>query len=317
MKPVTTRFRAYQLGCAGSSFSHFADGHFTLIEARLNDTNLPSVANEMATCGMETISRLHITSWDTDHCSPNELPVLLETLQPATIECPGYEPSSDSGKDCRRIIQRYEAAKRTSNRAVNLQFITPEYIAGLDIAETLAFKNVLYHPRWIDPDCANNNSTVELFREGSFNVLSLGDVESDNLSARLRRDKYLRREVDVMILAHHGADNGFTNRQLLEHLEPKLAICSSDHDNQYDHPADEIRKLLYEQGVKLMTTKTGDVVIRSIGDHTGAFRATNLIAGSTKVSSEYDFTSKKAKLLSYNADTIRQLYSSTPAYRRL
>ena len=53
MKPIVARFRAYQLGCAGSSFSYFADGRFTLIEARLNDTNAPSVAREMAICGVE------------------------------------------------------------------------------------------------------------------------------------------------------------------------------------------------------------------------------------------------------------------------
>ena len=35
VKKIYTRFRAYQLGNAGSSFSYYADGHFTLIEARL------------------------------------------------------------------------------------------------------------------------------------------------------------------------------------------------------------------------------------------------------------------------------------------
>ena len=122
----------------------------------------------------------------------------------------------------------------------------------------------------------NNNSTVKFFRRGSFNVLSLGDVESADISARLRRDKYLSRETDVMILAHHGADNGFTNKSFLERIEPRLAICSSDFDNQHDHPRDEVRGLLYEQGIRLMTTKTGDIIVESIGDHTGPFRATNL-----------------------------------------
>ena len=171
--------------------------------------------------------------------------------------------------------------------------------------------------RWIDQTCANNNSTVKLFREGSFNLLSLGDVESHDISAGLRRDKYLRREVDVMILAHHGANNGFTNRPFIEHIEPQLAICSSDYDNQYEHPSEDIRELLHDQRVRLMTTKTGDVIVKSIGDHTGLFRAINLRAGSTEVSSQYDFRSKKATLLSYNADTIRQLYSPRPAYRSL
>jgi competence protein ComEC len=224
---------------------------------------------------------------------------------------------SESGNDCRQMIQKYEAQKRNSNRPVDLQYITPKYIEGLQVAERLAFKNVYYSPRWLDPNCANNNSTVKFFREGSFNLLSLGDVESHDISARLRRDKYLGREVDVMILAHHGADNGFTNKRFLEHIEPQLAICSSDYDNQYDHPPNEIRELLHDHGIRLMTTKTGDIIIKSVGDHTGQFCAINLRADSTEISSQCDFSSKKARLLSFNADTIRQLYSARPSYRNL
>jgi competence protein ComEC len=82
-----------------------------------------------------------------------------------------------------------------------------------------------------------------------------------------------------MILAHHAADNGFTTKNFLAHLEPRLAICSSNYDNLYDHPRQEIRDLLHEQGVRLMTTKTGDVIVKSIGDHTGAYRAVNLVNG--------------------------------------
>jgi competence protein ComEC len=199
---------------------------------------------------------------------------------------------------------------------VILQHITPEYINGLELAEELAFKDIYYHPRQIDKDCANNNSTVKLFRGGSFNVLSLGDVESHFISAGLRRDRYLKRETDVMILAHHGADNGFTNKPLLENLSPQLAICTADYDNAYDHPREEIRELLHKHDVPLMTTKTGDVIIRSIGDNTGLFRAINLKANSTEVSSQQEFYSKKAKLLSYNGDTIRQLYAPRPPHPR-
>jgi competence protein ComEC len=317
LKPVVTRFRAYQLGCAGSSFSYFAGGHFTFIEARLNDTNAPSVVQEMGNCGVGAAACLHITSWDSDHCSLSELPILLETLRPAKIECPGYEPSYGSGTECRRRILEYQARKHNSNRPVELRFITPAYIDSLKAAEQLAFRDILYNPRWVDANCANNNSTVKLFREGSFNLLSLGDVESRDISARLRRDKYLGREVDVMILAHHGADNGFTNERFLEHIEPQLAICSSNYDNQYEHPCADIREVLHEQRIRLMTTKTGDIIVKSIGDHTGLFRAINLCTGSTEVSSQCDFSSKKATLLSYNADTIRQLYSSRPSYRNL
>lgn len=166
MKSVITRFRAYQLGCAGSSFSYFADGYFTLIEARLNDTSAPSVRHEMVNCGVETINCVHITSWDADHCSASELPVLLEALLPTKIECPGYEPKSDNGVESRKIIRAYEAKRLRTNRPIELKFITPDYISSLSATTGLAFKDVMYNPRWIDEYRANNNSTAKLFRTG-------------------------------------------------------------------------------------------------------------------------------------------------------
>jgi competence protein ComEC len=120
-----------------------------------------------------------------------------------------------------------------------------------------------------------------------------------------------------MILAHHGADNGFTTKNFIHHLNPSVAICSSHYANQYDHPRQEIRDLLYESGVRLMTTKTGDVIVESIGDHTGQYQAINLRARSTEVSSEYKFVSKKRRLLDFNADSLRNLYAGQPSYRRL
>lgn len=317
MTAVVTRFRAYQLGCAGSSFSYFAGGHFTLIEARLTDQSRPQIIREMANCGVESIDTLHITSWDTDHCSASELPNLLALTRPLKIETPGYPPSSDTAKESEKIITRYVADRLRDNRTKTIVGITPEYIGGLESAQRLAFNSIFYNPTIIDPNCANDNSTVKHFRRGSFNVLSLGDVESSNIAARLRRDRILGRETDVMILAHHGADNGFTNKNFLQHLEPSLAICSADYQNQYDHPRQEVRDLLYQQRIRLMTTKTGDVIVKSTGDHTGQYQAINLKAGSTEISSECIFVARKQRLLKYNADTLRNLYAAKPAYRRL
>jgi competence protein ComEC len=316
LKPVHTRFRAYQLGSPGSSFSYFAGGHFTLIEARLTEVNKATIIQEMAECGVEAADLLHITSWDSDHCCASELTDVLALAMPRKIECPGYEPHTDNGKECADTIATYKAMKQNSNRPVELRWITPDYIAGLEPASELAFNDILYHPTFIDPDCSNNNSTVKFFRGGSFNVLSLGDVEDQNVSSYLRRRRTLQRETDLMILSHHGADNGFTNKPFLSHIDPALAICSSNYDNQHDHPRDEIRELLHERGIRLMTTKTGDIIVKSIGDHAGGYRAVNLKAGSTEVSSTCDFYSKKARLLQNNEDTLRQLFGKRHSYPR-
>lgn len=316
MKSIATRFRAYQLGNAGSSFSYFADGHFTLLEGRLTDVSRASLVQEMAKCEVHAADVLHITSWDADHCNESELVELLSLTRPLKLELPGYDPHTENGQKCLEILREYINDARRDNRAKTKIRVTPTYIGSLKSASDLAFDDVFYNPLQLDENCPNNNSTVKNFRRGSFNVLSLGDIESQNIGARLRRSSILKRETDVMILAHHGADNGVTTKNFISRISPNLAICSSDYDNKYDHPRQKIRDLLYKQGVTLMTTKTGDIIVLSIGDHTGHYQAINLKAGSTAISSSYNFYSKKRRLLTYNGDSLRNLYNGRPGYRR-
>lgn len=305
IKIKKTRFRAYQLGNAGSSFSYFNGSTFTLIEARYNDVNRTSIKQELSLCSIKGIDNLHITSWDVDHCSPSQLEELLAEFSPKRIEYPGYEPHTDSGKESLKIIFTYErrGTKAKANRKIIS--ITPEYISSLDEAENYGYRDTLYHPRSIDKDNSNNNSTVKHFRSGSFNVLSLGDVESNNIAAGLRRQRTINKETDVMILAHHGASNGFTTSSFIRTVRPTVAIASADYANKFAHPKQEIRDLLHKHQVKLFTTKTGDIVIFSTGNHKGNYRLVNLKAGGSEVSSQYDFYAKKSRFLKNSIDTIR------------
>ena len=297
-----TRFRAYQLGNAGSSFSYFNGERFTLIEARFNEVNAPRIRQELRLCGADSIHTLHITSWDRDHCSPSQLSEILEEFSPTRIEYPGYLPHSDSGKQSLSIIRQHKRRKGDRSRIVQ---VTPDYINKLDPAESYGYKDTLHHPKFIDKESSNNNSTIKHFRSGCFNVLSLGDVESANIAAGLRRQRTINQEVDILILAHHGASNGFTTSAFIKKVRPSMAIASADYSNKFQHPKQEIRDLLHKNRVKIFTTKTGDVVIYSLGDHTGKYRLVNLKGGSDEVSSSYDFHSKKLHFLKNNLDTIR------------
>lgn len=127
-------------------------------------------------------------------------------------------------------------------------------------------------------------------------------------NAYLRRCKIFKREVDVLLLAHHGADCPTNSKTFFEIVRPRIAICCSQFDNQFEHPKPDVRQRLFDLNIPIMTTKTGDVLIRSLSPHSHKFRATNLIANSTKVSSELDFTARKSHWLSMNADTLRNLY---------
>lgn len=274
----------------------------TLIEARYTDVNRESIELELKACGVDKISTLHITSWDQDHCSPKQLQEIVEKFQPTKIEYPGYSPHTDSGEESLKIISAFKDKPKGPTRLVQ---VTPAYIAGLKTAESYSYEHILYHPKSIDPDSSNNNSTVKQFRTGSFNVLSLGDVESSHLSAGLRRQKTINAETDIMIMAHHGADNGFTTSGFLKKTRPTIAIATSNYDNQFEHPKPAVRSLLHKYDVRLFTTKTGDVVVFSVPPHTGKYKIVNLIAGSTEVSSQYIAQAKKSRFLAFNADSQR------------
>jgi competence protein ComEC len=301
IQSIKTRFRAYQLDSAGSSFSYFSGNEFVLIEGRYCDANEESIKREMRECDVDRISTLHITSWDQDHCSPTQLEKIIENLKPSQIQYPGYEPHTASGVESKKIILSHKESKLKPK----IISVTPEYIKSLGSASGYGYRNIMYWPIELDADKANNNSTVKQFRSGSFNVLSLGDVESSQISSYLRRMRTINSEVDVMIMAHHGADNGFTTSAFLKEVRPTLAIATSNLGNQHDHPKPEIRELLNKHEVNLFTTKTGDVIVKSIGNHTGQFEVINLKAGSTEVSSRYTGNARKGSYLRNNADTLR------------
>ena len=282
---MATRFRAYQLGGEGSSFSYCHNGHFILIEARITESNAENVAREIRDHGNGQLDTLHITSWDQDHCAPGELEQILKYLKPKRIEYPGYPPHTDTAKESAKLISSYS---RAGGNAVDW---SPTRIDGLSYAEPLKARDVILWPREIGSN-SNNNSTAKFFRRGHFTVLSLGDLEDEAIAERIAAGSIVTGEVDVMILAHHGADNGFTSEGFLRSIQPRVAICTSNYDNQYDHPRQEIRDLLYDNDIRLFTTKTGDVLIKSIGDDNRNYRVVNFKAGNEDISSVVDFAAK-------------------------
>ena len=289
------RFRAYQMDTAGSSFSYWDGVTFTLIEARCNQSNATSVFDELRLCGKDRIDALHITSWDQDHCVPDELHAILKVLRPTIIEVPRYYPQTESAEQALREIIAYKTELQSFLPQPSAVVVDSQYVASLPVAVPWEAKNILFDCGYEDAYNFNNNSTIKLFRSGRFSVLSVGDVESANIANWLLTHSTIQQEVDILILAHHGADNGFTTSELIAKINPKIAICSSNYDNQYEHPKPEIRSILQSANVPLMTTKTGDVIVAVTNALTGQFTGFNLGANSTAVTSTYSFTPKKMR----------------------
>ena len=120
-----TRFVAYQLGNAGSSFSYCDSKTFTLIEARLTDNSEFSLRSELKFFGKKSIDVLHITSWDNDHCSPNELNKILIEFAPKIVEFPGYEPYTNSGISSLKLLKQYKNDCSKQKIIIDLRVIKP------------------------------------------------------------------------------------------------------------------------------------------------------------------------------------------------
>ncbi len=283
IQEIHTRFRAYQIGNAGASFSYTADGIFTLIEARMTDKSRPNILTELALFGKKRIDVLHITSWDQDHCNLNELIEILKQLKPSRIECPGYAPHTENARNCLKEITAYE--RDVEAKAVSIK---PEYIEALNSAKAFEYSNIILWPLSIDNNTSNNNSTVKIFGVGAFNVASLGDIENVNIGSSI-----FSREVDIITLAHHGADCENNSKKFFEEKKPTVAVCGSNYGNEHEHPRPVVRERLKSLDIPLYTTKTGDVIIQSVKEYPDRFTVYNLCSDSSKMSSEMSFYIKK------------------------
>lgn len=258
---MKTKFTAFQLDSDGSSFSFYKSGRYTLIEARIPKAGLSELVNDLKLHGRDRIDKLHITSWDDDHCKYDDLIQILNQLRPDVIEIPSYTPETESGQLCKKTIQGYDDIHQ--GYKPNVVEISKEYLATLTPGASWGTTEIAY-PSDYESANSNDKSLIRLFRSEGFHVLSLGDCESAEIAKRLMQCNLIRTEVDVLILPHHGADNGFITGEFLDTVKPKIAISSSNHGNQYEHPSPNIRSLLTTRNIPLFTTKHGNVLIKHL-----------------------------------------------------
>ena len=255
-KNVHTRFRAYQLSTAGSSFSYWDanSNKFVLGEARYNDDNIASIKHELYKCNKTKIDELYISSWDADHCSSQELERILNELKPSSIYYPRYkpDPTKQNQVESKSLIDSYNGPPT----------LYKSDGTGFEQAIPWDYNKVFYtQPLTGVP---NDDSLICLWRCGNFSVLSVGDLESSTLSQIISADEFLK-EVDVLILPHHGSSRDFTTDEFIKALNPQVCLALVDRQNQYGHP-DSIVYQRVNNNSWYYSTKDGDVIIETNGD---------------------------------------------------
>ncbi len=289
---MVSYFRAFQLNSKGSLFAFWKNNTYTLIEARLPKAGIDVLTADIKQFYKEKIDTLHITSWDVDHCNIDDLTQILNHFRPDRIEVPSYEPDTDTGKSCKRLITKYDYIHQKF--VYNVTTYDKMTIDNLPSAQAWGITNIVYHSLY-NVENHNDMSQIHFFRSDGFNVLSLGDCESQEITEYLMNPAhFIKNEVDVLILPHHGSDHSMLTGEFLDFCKPSLAVCSSNYDNQHDHPQQPVRDLLSYRGIRLMTTKRGDVIVSQENIGLRAY-AHNLISNNERVENPYDFNPKRNK----------------------
>ena len=105
----------------------------------------------------------------------------------------------------------------------------------------------------------NGRSIVFLLEGDGVSMLLTGDAERP---AELNYIQYLYSGIDILKLGHHGSRNGSSN-ELLDYIQPSLAIYTSKTGNSYGHPHIEAIKRLQDRSIPYFGTDVnGSIVIK-------------------------------------------------------
>lgn len=133
--------------------------------------------------------------------------------------------------------------------------------AGVVLLEDGDLKASMLGPVTIDDENLNNSSIILKIEYGGTSFLFLADAETEELSSVT-----LDMSADVLKVGHHGSRSS-TTQELLDRVNPRIAVISVGEDNEYGHPHQETMALLEAMHCEVYRTdRDGTVTITSDGE---------------------------------------------------
>ena len=110
----------------------------------------------------------------------------------------------------------------------------------------------------------NSSSLVLELSYESFCMLLTGDVDEIGEKSILSSRGILKKQYDVLKVAHHGS-KGSTCKEWLEKTKPRAAMISCGKKNRYGHPHTELLERLKESNMKVWRTDEGGALTIKVG----------------------------------------------------
>ena len=205
----------------------------------------------LARQGIYHLDAVFITHPDDDHCG--SLSALMSVVKVDKV----YVPSDLIECSCAKCaaVRKVAACKSATLVGVHVG----------DVFVTRRFRMEVVWPYEYsegggnqDSLCLNVSVDVDKDKLPDYSALLVGDAESGTLE-RLADSNSLE-SVDIFKVGHHGSAVS-CNREILEKINPRIALLSVGEHNRYGHPTATTLSLLENQGSKIARTdKQGTIM---------------------------------------------------------
>jgi len=140
-------------------------------------------------------------------------------------------------------------------------------VTSLNSNVSFTFGSIVFEiinpPANFDSGDVNEYSLVFLLTYGNFRALLTGDISPYQTLKML--SSFRIPQVDYLKVPHHGSRNGLST-QLLDAVQPQVAVISSGKDNRFGHPHAEVIEILKRYKIKTLNTQDlGDIEVISDG----------------------------------------------------
>lgn len=204
------------------------------------------VVSYLKQAGISTIDKIVATHPDADHIGG--LIDVLGEMEVKSVLSSGMNHTTDTYNEFHSLIDQKNIPKSIAveGNMVNLDPEVSIKILNSGKGET-----------------DNNEASISLkVTYGTIDFLLTGDAETD--SEKDMVETY-NTEAEIYKVAHHGSDTS-SSVELLDEVNPKVAIFSYGEDNRYDHPNDVVVERIQETDAKMYSTQeSGSIVVSTDG----------------------------------------------------
>ena len=152
-------------------------------------------------------------------------------------------------------LLKKEDGKHPVEKAVKKKDYQVVYLEAGDTLPLDGGKLTVLGPIEFNDETENCNSLVLLAEGGGGSILLTGDMEFPEEDSLLKAG--VIPQTDVLKIGNHGEGDA-TSRQLVITVQPKLAVISTDSDEEPDTPDPRVIRLLNDQGIEYAVTQNSE-----------------------------------------------------------